>query len=139
MYSFFIEVQLFYSVVPILLYSRMIQIHICVCVCMYIYTFFFSYNILPCSIPRDWISFLVLYSRVSLLIHSKCSSLHLLITKSQFVSLPTPDPVATTGLFSVCQFLSVLQIGSFVPYFRFHIQVTSFGICLSLSDSLHLV
>ena len=39
------------------------------CVCVYY---------LPsCSIPRDWIQFPVLYSRISLLIHSTCNSLHL--------------------------------------------------------------
>ena len=34
------------------------------------------------SIPRNWIQFLVLYSKTSLLIHSKCRSLHLLTPNS---------------------------------------------------------
>ena len=34
---------------------------------------------------------------------------------------------------------SVLQINSFVSYFRFHTQVISYGICLSLFDLRHLV
>ena len=33
----------------------------------------------------------------------------------------------------------VSQIGSFVLYFRFHLQVMSQGVCLSLCDSLQLV
>ena len=49
-------------------------------------TFFFSHYPPPCSIPSDQIQFLGLYSRISLLIHSKCNSLHLLTPNSQ--SLP---------------------------------------------------
>jgi len=43
--------------------------------------FFFSYYLLSCSVARDWIEFPMLYSRTSLLIHSKCHSLY----------LPTPN------------------------------------------------
>ena len=43
-----------------------------------IHTFPFSYYLPSWSIPRDWIEFPVLYSRTSLLIHSKWNSLHLL-------------------------------------------------------------
>ena len=35
--------------------------------------------------------------------------------------------------------VSVLQVGSRVPCFRFHVWVISYGICLSLSNLLHLV
>ena len=38
-----------------------------------------------------------------------------------------------------CKSISVLQISSFVSYFRFYIEVISHGIDLSLSDLLHLV
>ena len=43
-----------------------------------------------------------LYSRISLLIHSKCNSLHLLTPNSPSIPLPFPSPfpLATTSLFS---------------------------------------
>ena len=41
------------------------------------YIFFFSNYPPSCSITSDWIQFPVLYSRISLLIHSRGSSLHL--------------------------------------------------------------
>ena len=42
------------------------------------------------------------YSRTSLLIHSKCNSVHLLTPNSQSLPLlPAPSPLATTGLFSM--------------------------------------
>ena len=50
-----------------LLYSSDLVIHM--------YTSFFYY--LPsCSITSDWIGFPELYNKTSLLIHSKCNSLH---------------------------------------------------------------
>ena len=55
----------------------------------YIYICFLSY--LPSwSIPRDWIEFPVLYSRISLLIHCKCHSLH--PRTPNFPSIPFPPP-----------------------------------------------
>ena len=51
------------------------------------HTFFFLYYLLSCSVPRDWMKFPVLYSRTSLLIHSKCNSLHLLTPSSQSIPL----------------------------------------------------
>ena len=53
-----------------------------------IYILFFSYYLLLCSRPRDWIEFLVLYSRFSLLIYSKSSSLHLPTPNSLSIQLP---------------------------------------------------
>ena len=52
----------------------------CIYIHTYIYThtLFFSYYLLSCSITSDWIEFPVLYSRTSLLIHSKCNGLQLL-------------------------------------------------------------
>ena len=68
-----------------LLYSKVTQSYI------YIHTntFFFSYYLPLCSIPREWIQFPVLYSRNSLLIHSKCNGLHLLTPNS-------PHPIYAT-------------------------------------------
>ena len=59
-----------------------IYIYVYVYIYTYIYihthTLFFSYYLLSCSITSDWIEFPVLYSRTSLLIHSKCNGLQLL-------------------------------------------------------------
>ena len=52
------------------------------CEAFFYFTFFLC---LPSwSIPRGWIQFPVLYSRISLLIHPKCNSLH----------LPTPNSLS---------------------------------------------
>ena len=44
-------------------------------------------------IPGDWIQFLVLYSRTSLVSHSKCNSLHLRSPTSWSTLLPPPLPL----------------------------------------------
>ena len=53
---------------------------------------------------------------------------------------PSPSSLATTSLLSIhiCGSVSVLWIGSFTPYFRFHIAVISYIICPSLSDLLSM-
>ena len=62
------------------------------------------------------------YSRILLFIHSRCNSLHLLTTKSQSIPLPHPLPLGNhKSDVYVCESVTLLQIGSFVPYFRFHI------------------
>ena len=63
------------------------------------YTFFFSYYLPSCFIPRDWMQFPVLCSRISLLICSKCNSLYLLTPNSQAIPLLPPYYLATTSLF----------------------------------------
>ena len=63
------------------------------------YTFFFSHYPPSCSIARDQIQLPVLYSRISLLIHSKSNSLHLLTSSSQSTH-SLLSPLATTSLFS---------------------------------------
>ena len=77
----------------------------------------------------------VLYHR-TLLIHPTYDSLHLPAPLLVRPSLPlgTGKPVLC-----VCEPVSVLLIGPFVPYFRFHIEAIVHGICLSLSDLLLLV
>ena len=73
LFSFSIIVGLQCSV-NFLLYSKVTQSH------THIYTFFFSHYPPACSITIDEIYFPVLYSRVSLLIHS--NTLHLLTPDS---------------------------------------------------------
>ena len=75
---------------------------------IYLHTLFFSHFPPSCSITSDYIQFPVLYSRISLFIHSKYNSLHLLIPNSQSIPFPSPwqpvhpipFPLATTSLFS---------------------------------------
>ena len=52
----------------------------------YLSTFFFSHYPPSCSILSDKIQFPVLYSRISLLTHSKCNSVHLLAPDSQSIT-----------------------------------------------------
>ena len=61
-----------------------IHTHIYIHTHTYTHTFFFSYDLPSWSIPREWIEFSALHSRTSLLIHSKCNSLHLSIPNSLF-------------------------------------------------------
>ena len=63
--------------------------------------FFFSPYHASCSIVSDQIQFPLLYRRISLLIHFKCNSLHLLIPDSQSITLPPSSLSATTSLFSM--------------------------------------
>ena len=63
------------------------------------HTFFFSHYPPQLSITSDWVQFPVLYSRISLLIHSKCNSLHLLTPNSLSILLSL-SPLATTSLLS---------------------------------------
>ena len=75
--------ELIYNVVPISAVQQSDPVR-------NIYTFLFSYFLPSCSIPRDWIEFPVLYSRTSLLIHSKSNSLHLLTPNSPSIPFSPP-------------------------------------------------
>ena len=55
---------------------------------IHIDTFPFLYYLPSWSNPRVWIWFPVLYSRTSLLVHSKCNSLYQLAPNSQSIPLP---------------------------------------------------
>ena len=68
------------------------------------YIFFFSYYLPSYSIPRDWTEVPVLYSRTSLLIHSKCNTLHLLTQNSG----STPPPGNPKSVHHVCESGEVL-------------------------------
>ena len=58
------------------------------CVCVYILFLIWS----SITVYHKWLDIYlpVLYSRTSLLIHSKCNSLHLLSPNSQYIPLPLP-------------------------------------------------
>ena len=53
-------------------------------------------------------------------------------------SLPLPLGNHKSALHAFVS-VSVVQTGSFVPCFRFHVEVISYGICLSLSGLLYIV
>ena len=76
----------------------------------------------------------MLHSRISLLIHSKSNSLHLLTPSSQSLPLLPPPPRATTSLFSMI-FFSLERL----LYIRYQIWVISYDICISLFDLFHSV
>ena len=88
------------------LFSKLTQSH------TYIYILF---SHISCSIINDQIQFPVLYNRISLLIHSKGNSLHLIIIlKFPIHPTPFPSPLATTSLFSmsiythiICKYISI--------------------------------
>ena len=88
-------------------------------------------NIVPCIYST------LLQSRTLLFIHPIYNGLYLLIPNSPSFSPPTPFPPRQPQVSSVCESFSVLQIRLLVSYFRFHIQVISQAICLSLSELLH--
>ena len=103
----------------------------------HIYTFSFIFspiiiyhrilNIVSCAIQQN-LSF----------IHSLYNSLHLLTQLPIHPSL-TPLPLGShKSALNICESVSVSQICSFELYFRFQIRVISYGICLALSDLLHL-
>ena len=59
----------------------------------------------------------MLYSRTSLLIHSKCISLHLLTPNSQSIPLPPPAPCPwQLQVCSLCLWICFYFIVSFVPF-----------------------
>ena len=106
----FIKIQLVYSVVSISAVQYRDPV-------IQIYTFFFSCYLPSWSITSDWIQFPVLFHRISLFIHSKCNSLRLSTPNSQSFPFPPLSPGNHKSVLHVCESVSVLQIGSFVPYF----------------------
>ena len=99
-----------------------IQIYICLDLDLFdidigvFFFIFFSFAVYP---RRLEIVPCAIYSSTSLLIHSKCNSLHLLLPNSLSIPLPPSSPLITTSLFSTSVSVSVLQIGSFVLSFFF--------------------
>ena len=106
---------------------------------MYIHTHSFSHINLHPAPPQVTREFPVLYSKISLLIHSTCNSSQPLTpdpSPSHSPPLPLGNPKSDL---QVHVFVPFLWKGLFVPYIRFQMQVISYGVCLSLSDLLHLV
>ena len=83
---FLIKVQLIYNIVPL---SAVQQSDPVTHTCMQMYILFLILSSIIFQ-PKRQISFPVIYSRVSLSIHSKCNSLHLLTPNSQ-----SPPPFFT--------------------------------------------
>ena len=79
---------------------------------------FFSHYPPSCSILSEQIQFPLLCSRISLLKHSKCNSLHLLTPNSQSLPLLSLPLGNHKSVLHVCEFVSFLQIGSFMLYIR---------------------
>ena len=74
---------------------------------IHVYTFPFLYHPPSWSVPRDQIEFHVLYSRTSLLIHSKCNGLHL--PTPNFQSIPLlPHLGNHKSVLYVCESVFVL-------------------------------
>ena len=84
-------------------------------------------NIVSCAIQQNF-SF----------IHSLYNSLHLLTQLPIHPSLTSLSLGSLKSTLNICESVSVSQICSSVLYFRFHIRVISYGVCLALSDLFHL-
>ena len=70
----------------------------------------------------------------SLVIYFIYNSVYMLIPISRFI-YPPHSPLATISLFSICVILCLFcKYVHLHHFFRFHIQVISYGICLCLSD-----
>ena len=96
--NFLLKYSWFTVLYRFLLYSKVTQS----------YTYIHSLSYIPSrSIPRDRMYFPMLYSRTSLLIHSKCNSLYLLTPKLPIH--PTPSPNLGTHNCSVCLWVCLFR------------------------------
>ena len=78
------------------------------------------------------------HSRTLLFIYFICSSLYLLTPNSYFIPHSSPSCLITMFVLYVCEcFCFIAKF--IVPYFRFNLSMISYGICLSLSDLIHLI
>ena len=107
---FFLYILIFFFIIPdlqcsvnFLLYSMVTQLHIHVQI-------LFSHIIIP--IINDWILFPVLHSRISLLIHSKGQSPHLLTPSSQSIRPPPLSIMSTRSLF--CKSMVFFSVERFI-------------------------
>ena len=119
---FFIKVQMIYNIPSISAVQKSDPI-------IHNIHSFFSCYLLLYSNPRDWMQFPVLYSRIPLLIHSKCNGLHL--PSPNFLSIPLPLPSAlANGHISI-------HVGKFLKKkFIFH---GAIDLCFVIKDILVLI
>ena len=119
---------------------------------IYVYTrtLFFSYYLPSCSITRDWILFPLLYSKTSLLFHSKCKFASA-NPKLPVHPTPSPSPLAIMSWFSMSVYLflfhsreicaiiqNILNLHMHVTiwYLSFSFWLTSLS--MSISSCIHL-
>ena len=104
---------------------------------LYFSTYTLFHSLFYCSGHRILAVVPCAYSR-TVFIHPVYNSLRLLIRHAQ--SSPPNSSSWQPQVCSLCLWVwFCVTEGSFVPYFRFYIQVTSYGTSLCLSDSLYLV
>ena len=121
----FIEVQLIYNVALISAVQQNDSV-------IHIYTLFFIFFSIMVY-PRI-LNIVLCATRQNLVVYPFCVQLFT-SANSNLLLYPSPSLLATSHLIlCVCELVSLSQISSFVPYFRFHIKVISYHICLSLSD-----
>ena len=101
---------------------------------------YFLYSFPLCFITGYWTQFSVLYSSRTLFIHSIYYYLYLLTPNSQFIPPSNPSALATS-VFCISESVFLLQISSFVSYFRFHIRDIIFVLLhlMIVSRSIHVV
>ena len=81
----------------------------------YIHIFIlFSHYPPSCSITSNETEFPVLYSRISLLIHSRCNHLHLLTPNSKSIPLPHPTPPWHPQVCSPCPWICFFSEERFI-------------------------
>ena len=126
-FFFLLKYSWFTMLCQFLLYSQVTQLYIHIRSLAYIiFHHVLSWETGYCAVQQDLIAY-----------PSKCNSLHLLTPNScPSRSLPLGN---YKSVLYVCESVSVLQRGPLVPYFRSHVYVISYGVCLSLSDLLDLV
>ena len=90
LFLLFFDLKIFFSIIVGLQYSVNFyftakwQSH------TYVYVLFLTLSSI--MFHHKWLDVVVLYSRISLLIHSKCNNLHLLISDCQSIPLSPPPP-----------------------------------------------
>ena len=114
--QFCIEIQFIYNIMPVSAVQQSDSV-------IHIYTLFF-YILFHYGLSQD-----IKYSSLCYTLGPCCSSIRYVIvciyqlqTPRIFLSLPYPLLGNHRSVLYVCESVSILQIGSFVPYFRFHIQ-----------------
>ena len=84
----------------------------------HLYFFFFSDSFPIQIITEYWVEFPVLYSRWPLASHSIYHSVHIPSPNPQSIPSLLLISFGNRGFFKVCESVSVLQISSFVSFFK---------------------